>query len=90
MVIISIILLVFFSVLFLVLRNNKYINSLEKEIKDNYQVKEEIKYLNKFDLYYIIVTTDNLIVLDNDYQEVFKDDVSKINKLDKDYEVRNY
>ena len=77
---ITILLVIFFSILLLVLKNDNYTKNIEKEIMKNYSLKEEIKYLNKFNLYYIIVTTENLIVLDNNYQEVFKDKKVKIEK----------
>jgi len=79
---VTIILVILFSIFFLVSSNDKYSSNIEKEIRKNYEIKEEINYLNKYDLYYIIVTNKNLIVLDNKYQEIFKEDVSKIEELD--------
>ena len=81
MIFIVIVLVVFFSIFFLVFSNNKYTNEIEEEIKENYDVKDEIKYLNKNDLYYIILTNKNLIVLDSEYKEVFIEEVSKIKEL---------
>lgn len=86
-VFIIMVLVVFFLILFLVFNNNKYTNEIEKEIKDNYEIKDKINYLNKSNLYYIIVTNKNLIVLDNKYQEVFVEEVTKIKELDKEYEI---
>lgn len=77
-------LIIFFSIFYLVEKNNKYIKIIEKEIKENYNIKDEIKYLNKSDLYYIIVTNKNLIVLDNNYQEIIKEDINKLKDYDKD------
>lgn len=85
-ILVSLILIVFSSVFLLVSKNNKYTKSIEKEIKENYDVKDKIKYLNKYGLYYIIVTTDNLIVLDGNYQEILKERVNGI-KLDTDKEI---
>ena len=84
---ISLVLLMFFLVLFLVVRNNNYTQSIEKEIKENYQIKDKIKYLNKSNLYYIILTKNNLIVLDKNYKEIFKEKTSKIKKLKQDNEI---
>lgn len=86
-VFISLVLLAFFFILFPVARNNKYTNNLEKEVTDNYEIKEKINYLNKSNLYYIILTTKNLIVLDKNYKEILKEDIKKIKILDKDYEL---
>jgi len=84
---IVIVLVVFFSIFFLVSNNNKYSSNIEKEIKNNYDLKDDIIYLNKSNLYYIILTNKNLIVLDNEYQEVFKEEKEKINELEEDYEI---
>lgn len=86
-VFITIILVIFFAIFFLVSNNDKYLNKIEKEIKKNYDIKEEIKYLNKSNLYYIIVTTKNLIVLDDDYKEIFKEDISNIKGFDENREI---
>lgn len=86
-VFITIILVVFFAIFFLVSNNDKYLDSLEKEIKSNYELEDEIKYLNKSNLYYIIMTTENLIVLDNDYEEIFKESVNKLKKFNNGYEL---
>jgi len=86
-VFITLVLLAFFFILFPVARNNKYTANLEKEIKENYQIKDKINYLNKSNLYYIILTTKNLIVLDESYKEILKEDINKIKKIDKDNEL---
>ena len=78
---------IFFSIFFVVSRNDKYINNIEKEVRNNYKLKDDIIYLNKSNLYYIILTNKNLIVLDNEYQEVFKEEKEKINELEEDYEI---
>lgn len=83
---ITLLLVVFFSIFFLVSRNNKYTSSIEKEVKEHYEVKDKINYLNKSNLYYIIVTTNNLIVLDNNYQEVLKENI-KNKKIDTNKEI---
>ncbi len=88
-IILFIILIVIFlsSRIYVSNKNNKYKSNLEKEITENYKLDEKIKYLNKTDLYYIILTTDKLIVLDNHYNELFTEDSPKLYKLDKDSEL---
>lgn len=85
--VISLVLLFFLSRCYVVNKNNKYLNSIKEEIKDNYKIKKDIKYLNKTNLYYIILTTDNLIVLDNNYNEIFIEKVSKLSNYKKNYEI---
>jgi len=82
-----IVLFIFFCILFLVSNNNKYINSIEKDICDNYDIKDDIIYVNKSHLYYIILTSDYLIVLDDNYKEIFKDDVNNIVDKKDNYEI---
>ena len=86
-VLIVLILIILFYIIFPVLKNNKYENNIQKEIQENYEINDKINYLNKFDLYYIIVTTNNLIVLDNKYQELLKEDIKNIKQIDTKYEI---
>ena len=83
--IILLVLIVFSFISLVVLKNNNYLDNDIKEIRKNYQINE-INYLNKHDLYYIILTNKNLIVLTNNYQEVLKEDISKI-KINKKYDL---
>ena len=83
--IILLVLIVFSFISLVVLKNNNYLDNDIKEIRKNYQINE-INYLNKHDLYYIILTNKNLIVLTNNYQEVLKEDISKI-KINKTYDL---
>ena len=85
--IIALISICFFLVSYLIINNNKYEKKLEQEIKQHYTLENDIKYLNKSNLYYIILTTKNLIVLDEYYQEVFKEDANKINFIDTSFEI---
>lgn len=84
--IISLIVISFLSLTMLVSKNNKYEKDTEKQIKDNYKLEDKINYLNKFDLYYIILTKNNLIILDENFEEILKEDANII-KLNKDYEL---
>lgn len=86
-ILVTLILIFFLSRVYVVNKNNKYINTLEKEIKENYKINKDIKYLNKTNLYYIILTTDNLIVLDNKFNELLKDDTSKLYNFKKEHEI---
>jgi len=84
---ISVVIILFISRIYMVVNNNNYTKDLEHEILNNYKLEQEIKYLNKTNLYYIILTNKNLIVLDDKFNEIKKEDVNKIKQKNKDYEI---
>ena len=49
----------------------------KKEISQKYPT-EEINYINSYGKYYIIKTKNQVIVLSQDYQEIIKEDLSKL------------
>ena len=63
--------------------NDKYIDSIKSNITNKYK-KINIDYVNEYGGYYIVVSNNNIIVLDFDYNEIIKDSVSniKLNKFD--------
>ena len=84
---ITIVIILLVSRIYMVVNNNSYKKDLEQEILNNYKLEQEIKYLNKSNLYYIILTNKNLIVLDDEYNEIKKEDINKIKEKNKDYEI---
>lgn len=86
-IIIFIVMVVFgFGFVFYTVRSNdKYLNSVKEDIANNYDVVGKIEYLNIFDRYYILLDSDNLIVLDEEYSEIFKEKRSVI--YNKDYDI---
>lgn len=77
-IITSILLLI--SIVYLGSNVSKYNYKLNSIIKDNYHIEDKLLYINKYDNYYILTTEDNIIVLNNRYQEVLKEDITKIKK----------
>lgn len=77
-IITSILLLI--SIVYLGSNVSKYNYNLNSIIKDNYHIEDKLLYINKYDNYYILTTEDNIIVLNNRYQEVLKEDITKIKK----------
>ena len=61
----------------LINKNNKYLNSITKDIKSNYKLKSDITYSNKYGNYYIFTTSTKVIVLNKEFEEI----LSKDNKL---------
>ena len=86
-VFILIVLISFTCVFYTVSKNNKYTSSIEETLKEKYSLQEDIKYLNKSNFYYIIETNTLLILLDDNYNEVQKINISELYSLDKPYEI---
>lgn len=86
-VFILIVLISFTCVFYTVSKNNNYTSSIEKIIKEKNSLQEDIKYLNKSNFYYIIETNTLLILLDDNYNEVQKINISELYNLDKPYEI---
>ncbi len=68
-------------------RNNKYKQKLIKDIYQNSTIKN-IEYLNKDNNYYILIAENKVVVLDLNYEEVYKIDKSKIKDNSKDITYR--
>lgn len=66
--------------------NQNYLDNITQDIKDNYQIDEEITYSNLYGNYYIFTTKSQVIVLNKEYKEILKDSISTI-KIKKDMEL---
>lgn len=77
----------FGSVIYIVSRNNNYLNNILKDIKNNSEIKEKIIYYNKYNNYYIVLTKDNIIVLDKDYKKVYNNSTEKFQDKTSEYEI---
>ena len=60
--------------------NTNYIEKTLKNIKDNYQLNEQITYYNEYNNYYIFTTETKVIVLNNEYEEVLNESITNIKK----------
>ena len=67
--------------------NNYYLNKTLKNIKDNYQINEEITYYNEYNNYYIFTTKTKVIVLNNEYEEILNEDITNIKKRKNNQEL---
>lgn len=70
-VFIGIILLLFISRYTMVLIDYRYNNSLEKEILNNTDLNN-IKYINKYDNYYLVKDNNNLYLFNLEYEEILR------------------
>ena len=58
--------------------NQDELNNITQNIKDNYSVKDEITYSNRYGNYYIFTTESDVYVLNNEYQKVYQKDISSL------------
>ena len=58
--------------------NEEYLDSITKNIQDNYSSEEEITYSNQYGNYYIFTTKSNVVVLNKEYKEVLKTSIGAI------------
>ena len=84
---ICLVVFLFGSVIYIVNRNNNYLNNILEDIKNNSEIKEDIVYYNKYNNYYIVLTNDNIIVLDKDYKEVYNNSTEKFQDKTSEYEI---
>lgn len=84
---VCIVVFLFGSVIYIVSRNNNYLNNILEDIKNNSEIKEDIMYYNKYNNYYIVLTKDNIIVLDKDYKEVYNNSTEKFKDKTSEYEI---
>lgn len=58
--------------------NQDELNNITKSIKDNYSIKDEITYSNRYGNYYIFTTESDVYVLNNEYKEVYKKSINDL------------
>lgn len=76
-----------FSISYIITKNNNFTNSLKSNIKNNYKTSEKINYVNKYGNYYIFKTANEVIVLNEEYEEITKEKISNIAKNVNNYEL---
>ena len=77
-IVVSILIIILLSIVYLGSNVSKYNSNLTKLIKDNYRVDNKLINVSKYDGYYILTTSANIIVLNSKYKEILKEDISKI------------
>lgn len=63
---------------FITNHNQDELNNITKSIKDNYSIKDEITYSNRYGNYYIFTTESDVYVLNNEYKEVYKKSINDL------------
>ena len=75
---IIIILLIIISIIIsksIVNNNNKYLDKTLNKIKEKVSISDKVTYFNIYGNYYILTTTNNIVVLNKEYEEVLKEDI---------------
>lgn len=86
-VILIIIIILTIIVFTIVNKNNKYLNSITKDIESNYKLDEDITYSNKYGNYYIFTTDTKVIVLNKEFEEILKKDINILEDNKNDYDL---
>ena len=73
---ISLVLIFFLSVIFIVHNNNKYENNILNEVRDKYS--KDVSYVNKYLDNYVVKTKDKVVVLNSKYEEVTSMNISDL------------
>ena len=82
----GIILGLFISLLIMISINNKYMEKLEKDIYKKTDVKD-IKYINEYDDYYIVMDSENIYLFDNKYDEITRIKVNLVYQNKNNYDI---
>ena len=74
---IIIVIICILSLSYTITKNKDYQDNMLKKIEKNYNINN-IDYLNYYNNYYIIKNKEDIIVLNNKYEEVLKEKISNI------------
>jgi len=84
---ISLIVFGFILIVYIVNKNDNYMKNILNDIKENYDIEDKIDYYSMSNGNYVILTSNNLIILDEEFEEVFKEDLNNIVTKDKKYDI---
>lgn len=83
---ISILIILFLLIMYININNNKYNDKLENNIINNTEIKK-IRYINKYDNYYIVTNNKYIYLIDSKYDIILKKDISLIHKNTNNYDI---
>lgn len=86
-ILISILLISFILLIYITKSGSKYEKELINLVTSNYKLDSDIKYINKYNDYYIFKTNKYLTVLDLEYNEIKVENADSLFKLDKEYDI---
>ena len=86
MIFISIIIVLFISMCIMVSIDNKYFNSLKKEILDNTNISD-IEYVNKYNDHYIVMDSEYIYLFNSSYEEITRIKISLVYDNKENYDI---
>ena len=81
--------IIFFGIIFYIsFSSDQYQNNLIKHVVRNYDILDsDIVLVNKFDNHYIVITDQDVIVLDNRYDEILVENLNKLSVNPNQYKL---
>ena len=76
----------FICMLIMINVNNNYIDKLEENIYKKTDIND-IKYVNEYDGYYIVMDNDNIYLFNDKYDEITRIKVNLVYKNKNDYDI---
>ena len=70
----------------MVFLDKRYNNDMIGNVINNTDIKD-IKYINSYDGYYIVMDSKYIYLFNNDYVEIYKGDISKLYNNKNDYDL---
>ena len=81
-----ILILIFGLIIFVSNNDKKYNNKLKTDIINNTDIKK-IKYINRYNGYYVVTDKYYIYLIDNEYNVILKKDINLIYKNINDYDI---
>ena len=81
--------IIFFGIIFYIsFSSDRYQDNLIKDVVRNYDILDsDIVLVNKFDNHYIVITDQDVIVLDNRYDEILVENLNKLSVNPNQYKL---
>lgn len=83
---VCVLLILFGLILYVDGNDNKYNKKIIKDIINNTEISN-IKYVNKYENFYIVMDDKNIYLFSDKYQELLRKDIYLIHKNDNNYEI---
>lgn len=85
--IIILLIIVILYISYITNHNQEELDNIKDNIKENYNLKEDITYTNKYGNYYIFKTSTNIYVLNSEYKEILVEEISNLSSNNDNLEI---